>query len=48
MDMDENKLYIKIVALDVICNFIVDKFFILNYLECQNIILSSWILKFKI
>jgi hypothetical protein len=36
------------VALDVIYDFIVEKFFISNYLESKNIVLSSLILNFKI
>lgn len=38
MKSDEDKHYIKIVALDVIYNFIVDKFLNWNRLESQNII----------
>jgi hypothetical protein len=48
MNLDEDKLYIKIISLDAIYNFIVEKFLILNCLESKNIILSSRILKFKI
>jgi hypothetical protein len=45
MNSEEDKLYIKIVALDEIYNFVVEKF--LN-LGSQNIGLSAQILKFKI
>ena len=36
MKSDEDKPYTKIMELDKIYNFVVDNFFILNYLECQN------------
>jgi len=48
MNLTEDKLYSKLVALDAIYNFVVELFFIWNYLEFENIILNSWILKFKI
>ena len=48
MNLDEDKLYIKIVALDVIYNFVVQKFINWNCLGSKNIILSLQILKFKI
>ena len=35
MNLDEENIYIKIVALDMIYNFVVDKFFIWNCLETQ-------------
>ena len=38
----------KIVALDVIYNFVAEKFFNWNGLGSQNFVVSSWILKFKI
>jgi hypothetical protein len=44
----EDKLYIIIVALDAIYNFIVEKFLNLNCLGSQNIVIRLWILKFKI
>ena len=40
MNSDEDKLYIKIVALDGIYNFIVEKFLNWNYLGSQNIVVS--------
>ena len=46
--MDEDKLYIKIVALDVIYNFVVKKFLNWNCSGSQNIIVSLQILEFKI
>ena len=48
MNSDEDKLYMKIVALDEMYNFVVEKFFIWNCLGSQNIIVSAQILKFKI
>jgi hypothetical protein len=48
MNLDEDKLYIKIVALNEIYNFVVEKFLNWNYLGSQNIIVSAHILKFKI
>ena len=44
MHLDEEKLYIKIVALNVIYIFVVEKFLIRNCLESQKIVLSSLIL----
>jgi hypothetical protein len=38
MNSDEDKFYIKIVAIDTIYNFIVDMFFIWKCLEPQNIV----------
>ena len=38
MTLDDNKLYIKIIALHTTYNYIVYKFFIWNYLESQNIV----------
>jgi hypothetical protein len=46
MDLDAGKLYIKIVALDVIYNFVVEKIFILKLFRVPKIVLSSRILKF--
>jgi hypothetical protein len=43
----EDKLYIKVVDLQKIHNFVVDEFFIWNHLWFQNSIWSSYILKFK-
>jgi len=48
MNSDEDKLYIKIVALHEIYNFVVEKFLNWNYLGSQNIIVSAQILKFEI
>jgi len=48
MNFDEDKFYIKIVALDVIYNFVVGKSLIWNWLESQNIVLTPWISKVKI
>jgi hypothetical protein len=47
MKSNKDELYIKIVSIDTIYNFVVE-IFIWNCLESQNIILSSWILKFEI
>lgn len=47
MKLDDDELYMNIVALNVMYIFVVEKFFIWNFLEFQNIVLSSWILKFK-
>jgi len=46
MNSDEDKLHIKVVALNTIYNFIVD-FFYLNGLEFQNIVLNLLILNLK-
>jgi hypothetical protein len=48
MNSNEDKLYIKIVALDGIHNFVVEKVLNWNYLGSQNIIVSSHISKFEI
>ena len=48
MNLDENKLYIRIVSHDKTYNFVVEKFFIWNCLGSQNIIVSAQILKFEI
>ena len=48
MNSDEDKLYVKTVALDGIYNFVVEKFLNRNCLGSQNIIVSSHILKFGI
>ena len=48
MNSDEDKFYIKIVALDVIYNFVVENFMNWNCIGSKNIILSVQILKFKI
>jgi hypothetical protein len=45
---DEDKLYIKIIALDEIYNSVVEKFLNWNCLGSQNIVVSAQILKFKI
>jgi hypothetical protein len=45
---DEDKLYIKIVALDKVYNFIVEKFLNWNCLGSQNTIVSAHILKYEI
>ena len=45
---DEDKLYKKIIALNRIYNFVVEKFLILNCLGSQNTVVSLQILKFKI
>ena len=47
MNSNEDKLYIKIVALDVY-NFVVEKFLNWNCLGSQNIVVSAQILKFEI
>ena len=47
MNSDEDKLYIKIIALDEIYNFVVEKFLNWNCLGSQNIIESAQILKFQ-
>jgi hypothetical protein len=39
--LDEDKLYIKIIALDRIYNFVVKKFLNWNYLGSQNIVVSA-------
>lgn len=43
MNSDEDKFYIKILVLDAIYEFVVEKFSIWNHLESQNIILRSHI-----
>ena len=48
MNLDDDKLYIKIIALDEIYNFVVETFFIWNCLGSQNTVVSAHILKFKI
>jgi len=48
MSLVEDKLYMKIVALDEIYNFVVEKFFNWNCLWFHNIVVSSQILKFEI
>ena len=48
MNSYEDKLYINIVALDETYNFVVEKFLNWNCLESQNIVVSAYILKFKI
>ena len=40
MNSNEDKLYIKIIALDTIYNFVFEKFLKLNCLESQNIDVS--------
>ena len=48
MNSNEDKLYIKIEALDAIYDFVVIKFLNSNCLGSQNIIVCLQILKFKI
>jgi len=48
MNPDEDILYIKIVALDEIYNFVVENFLNWCCLGSQNIVLVAQILKFKI
>jgi hypothetical protein len=48
MNLDEDKLYIKIVALNGIYNFVVDDFWIWKCLGSRNIILSTQIFKFQV
>ena len=48
MYLDENILYIKIIAFDEIYNFIAEKFLNWNCLGSQNAIVSAQILKFEI
>jgi hypothetical protein len=48
MNLDEDKLYIKLVALDEIYNFVVEKFLNSKCLGSQNIVVSALILKFEI
>jgi len=48
MNSDEDKLHIKIVVLDEINNFVVEKFLNWHYLGSQNIVLSVQVLKFEI
>jgi hypothetical protein len=38
MNSNEDKVYIKIVVIVAIYNFVVEKFLNLNYLESQNIV----------
>jgi hypothetical protein len=40
MNLDRDKLCIKIVALDAICNFIVENFFYLKLFIVSNIVLK--------
>jgi len=48
MNSDEDKLYIKIVAIYGIYNFVVEKFFVEIVFRVSKYCLSSWILKFEI
>ena len=48
MISDEDDLYMKIVALDEMYNFVVEKFLIWSCLGSKNIVVSAQILKFKI
>lgn len=50
MKLDDDELYMNIVALNMMYIFVVEKFFIWNFLEFQNIvlILGFWNLKIKI
>ena len=41
MNLDEDKLYIKTVALDEIYHFVVEKVLSWNFLGSQNIVISS-------
>jgi len=41
MKSNEDKLYIKVVALNAFYNFVVEKFFIWSCLVSQNLILKS-------
>jgi len=41
MDSDKDKLHIKIMGLNAIYNSMVEKLMIWNYIESQNIVLSS-------
>jgi hypothetical protein len=47
MNSNEDKLYIKVVALNVIYNFVVEEFFIWSRLVSQNLILNFKIYKLK-
>jgi len=47
MNLSEDKLYIKVIAVDEIYNFEVEKFLNWNCLGSQNIIVSAHILKIK-
>ena len=40
MNSNEDKFYVKIIALDTVYNFIVEKFFIWSRLVSQNLILN--------
>ena len=40
MNSNEDKLYVKIIALDTVYNFVVEKFFIWSRLVSQNLILN--------
>ena len=40
MNSNEDKLYIKIEALDAIYDFVVEKFFVWSHLVSQNLILN--------
>ena len=44
MNSNEDKLYVKIIALNTVYNFVVEKFFIWNHLVSENLILN---LKFQ-
>ena len=48
MNSNEDKLYIKIVALDAIYKFVVENLLNQHSLRSQNIIISLEILNFKI
>jgi hypothetical protein len=45
MNLNEDKFYIKVIALNTIYNFVVEKFFIWSYLVSQNLILNFKIYK---
>jgi len=40
MNLNEDKLNIEIIALDIVYNFVVEKFFIWSHLVHQNLILN--------
>jgi hypothetical protein len=48
MNLNEDGLYIKTIALDMICNFVDEKFLNWNCLESKNIVVISYILKLEI
>jgi hypothetical protein len=46
MKLNEDELYIKIIAIHAIYDYLVEKILIWNHLVSQNIVLSSHISKF--